>query len=72
MFKNSFNIYTKCPLNGTLANAKMHIRDATECLKSIGYELFTVIKALCSNQNDLEFIMNYFQLIVSIKKKLKI
>ena len=72
MFEQYFNIYTKCPFNGTLANSKTHMRDAMECLNSIGYELFAVIKAIYNNQNDLEFIMNYFQTIVSIKNKSKI
>ena len=39
---NSFNIYTKCPLNGILANTKTHMQDATECVNSIGYGLFAV------------------------------
>ena len=67
MFEQYFNIYTNYALNGTLANVKTHIRDATECLKAIGYELFTVIKAIYNSQHDLECIMNYFQTIVSIK-----
>ena len=37
-------IYTKCPSNGTLSNTKTHMRDATECINSIGYALFAVIK----------------------------
>ena len=41
---NSFKIYTKCPSNGTLSNTKTHIRDATECINSIGYALFAVNK----------------------------
>ena len=41
---SSFNIYTKCPSSGTLSNTKTHMRDATECIKSIGYALFAVIK----------------------------
>ena len=41
---NSFNIYTKCPSNGALSNTKTHMRDATECINSIGYALFGVIK----------------------------
>ena len=32
-----FNIYTKCPSNGTLSNTKTHMRDAFECINSIGY-----------------------------------
>ena len=39
-----FNIYTKCPSNGTLSNTKTHMRDATECINSIGYPLFAVFK----------------------------
>ena len=42
--ENSFNIYTKCPSNGALSNKKTHMRDATECISSIGYALFAVIK----------------------------
>ena len=37
-----FNSYTKCTLNGTLANTKTHMRDATEDTNSIGYELFDI------------------------------
>ena len=58
---NTFNIDTKCLLNGTLANTKTHMRDATECINSIGYGLFSVIKVIFSNRNDLEFIVKYFQ-----------
>ena len=64
---NSFNIYTKCPLKGTLANTKTHIRDATESVDTIGYGLLTfavILKALFSNRNDLELKMNYIQTIV--------
>ena len=64
----SFNIYTKCPLNGTLTNTKTHIQDAIECVNSIGYGLVAVIKAIFSNRKDLEFIMNYIQTFVSINK----
>ena len=32
------------------------------------YGLFAVIKAIFSNQNDLDMIMNYIQTIISIKK----
>ena len=42
--KQFFNIYTKCPSNGTLSNTKTHMRDATECINSIGYALFADIK----------------------------
>ena len=44
LLENSFNIYTKCPPNGTLSNTKTHMRNATECINSIGYALFAVIK----------------------------
>ena len=54
-----FNIYTKCPSNGTLSNTKTHMRDATECTNSIGYALFAVIKAIFSNPNALE-MTNYY------------
>ena len=33
--------------------------DATECIKSIGNALFAVFKAIFSNPNGLEMIMNY-------------
>ena len=33
-------------LNGRLANTKTHMRDATECINSIRYGLFVVIKAI--------------------------
>ena len=66
--ENSFNIYTKCSLNGTLANTKMHIQYATESVNSIGYGLFAVIKTLFSNQNDLDLMMNFIRTILSIKK----
>ena len=69
MLDNTLNIYTKCPLNGTLANTKTHMRDATECINSIGYGLFAVIKVIFSNRNDLEFIVNYFQAIVPLINK---
>ena len=46
---NIFNIYTKRPLNGTLANTNTHIRDATECVNSIGNGLFGDIKVIFSN-----------------------
>ena len=35
------------------------MRDATEYMNSIGYALFAVIKAIFSNPNALEMIMNY-------------
>ena len=68
-WKTAFNIYTKCS-NGTLSNTKAHMRDATD---SIGYALFAVIKgvrrkdqesiqsskAIFSNPNGLEMLMNY-------------
>ena len=44
--------------NGAFANTKTHMRDATECINSIGYGLFAVIKAIFSKRNDSEFIMN--------------
>ena len=53
------NIYTKCPSNGTLSNKEMHMRDATECINSIGIALFAVIEAIFSNPKGLEMIMNY-------------
>ena len=36
-----------------------HMRDATQLINSIGYALFAFIKAIYSNPNDLEMIMNY-------------
>ena len=42
LLENSFNIYTKCPSNGTLSNTKTHMRDATEWINSIGYAFFAV------------------------------
>ena len=53
------NIYAKCPSIGTLSNMKTHMRDATECINSIGYALFAVIKAIFSDPNGFEMIMNY-------------
>ena len=50
-WKTAFYIYTKCPSNGTFSNTKTHMRDVTECINSIGYALFAVIKAIFSNQN---------------------
>ena len=44
LLENSFNIYTKCPSNGALSNTKTHMRDVTECINSIEYALFAVIK----------------------------
>ena len=35
------------------------MREATECINSIGYALFAVIKAIFRNPNGLEMIMNY-------------
>ena len=67
-----FKIYTKCPVHCKLANTKTHMRDATECTNSIGYGLFAVIKAIFSNQNDFELIVNYIQTIISINKSYKI
>ena len=54
LLENSFNIYTKCPFNGTLSNTNTHMRDATECINSIGYALFAAIKSIFSDQTDLE------------------
>ena len=31
-------------MGGTLSNTKTHMRGATECINSIGYALFAVIK----------------------------
>ena len=45
--------------NGKLANTKIHIRDATECINSIGYGLLAVIKVIFSRQNDLKLIINH-------------
>ena len=36
------------------------MRDAKECINSIGYVLFVVIKAIFSNQTDLELISNSY------------
>ena len=49
------------------------MRDATECNNLIGYALFAVIKAIFSNPNGLEMIMNniYKKLIKSKNKKKK-
>ena len=58
---NSFNIYTKCPLNGVLANTKTYMRDVTECVNSIGYGLIAVVKAIVSIRNGLELFLNYIQ-----------
>ena len=54
----SFNHYTKWSINETLSNTKRHTRVATECINSIGYALFAVLKAIFSNPNGLEKIMN--------------
>ena len=56
--------------NGTLSNTKTHMRDATECINSVGYALFVVIKAIFSNPNGSEMIINYIQtsLAINIKK----
>ena len=35
------------------------MRYATECINSIGFALFAVIKGIFSKQNGLEMIMNY-------------
>ena len=53
-------------LKGPLANKKTHMRDVTGSVNSIGYGLFAVIKALFSNRNYLELIMNNIQTIVSM------
>ena len=37
---------------------QIHMGDATECIKSIGNALFAVFKAIFSNPNGLEMIMN--------------
>ena len=55
-----------------LANTKTHIRDARECINSIEYVLFAVVKAIFSNRYDLDLIMNYIQTIVTINKQIKI
>ena len=34
------------------------MRDTNECIISIGYALFAVIKVVFINRNDLEMIMN--------------
>ena len=41
-----------------------------DCINSLGYGLFAVIKAIFSNSSDLELIMNYVQTIVSINIRL--
>ena len=46
------------------------MRDATECIYSIGYALFAVIKAIIGNPNGLEMIMNY--IFILINKLIKI
>ena len=63
--ENSFNIYTKCTSNGTLSDTKTQMRDATECINLIGYALFVVIKAIISNPNGLEMIMNYIYKLIN-------
>ena len=35
------------------------MQDATECINSIWYALLAVIKAILSNPNGLEMVMNY-------------
>ena len=44
------------------------MRVATEWTNALGYAVFAVIKAIFSNPNGLEMIMNYLQTIVSIYK----
>ena len=44
------------------------MRDATECINSLGYALFAVIKAIFNNPNGLKMIMKYIQTSVSINK----
>ena len=36
-----------------------HMQDSTECIDSKAYALFAVIKAIFSNPNGFEMIMNY-------------
>ena len=66
----SFNIYTKCPLNGTLANAKTHMRDVTECINAIGYGLSAVIKAIIQQPKLFEYDYELYSSIVSINKNI--
>ena len=42
------------------------MRDATECINSVGYAFFVVIKAILSNPNGLKMTMNHIQTIVSV------
>ena len=42
------------------------MRDATECINSVGYAFFVVIKAIFSNPNGLKMTMNHIQTIVSV------
>ena len=46
------------------------MRDAMDCINSIGYGLFAVINAIFSKQNDLELIKNYISTVVSINKNI--
>ena len=46
------------------------MRDTTECINSIGYALFAVIKAIFINRNSLEMIMNFIK-INKLKKNIK-
>ena len=49
------------------------MRDATECINSVGYALFAVIKAIFCTPNGLEMIMNYIykEINKNIKSKKK-
>ena len=60
-FDNCFNFYTKCHINGTLTIANSHMRDATECINSIGHGLFVAINAIFSKRNNSELVMNFIQ-----------
>ena len=60
MLGQHFNI-VKVPLKWDISKHEKYMRDATECINSIVYGLLDVIKAIFSNGNELELIMNYIK-----------
>ena len=58
MFRQQFKHLYNVSLKWDIANTKTYPRDATECINLIGCVLFAIIKAIFSNGNDLDLIMN--------------
>ena len=51
--------FIQVPIKWDIIKHGTYMRDTFECINSIGYALFAVIKAIFINRNGLEMIMNY-------------